>query len=158
MTNKLELELELELAVVSEQEGAEHTALGAPVWSIRVEEVWPPIWTVQYPVTECGTQAQSAKFANQFHGGDCVECWAEINKQHSDRVEGSGDGILCGLLGSESKWWGSRLAGMEPLSQSTSSEWRWVPPGGSCYKNVKSLHAFSITMVSVCHRNFMRWK
>lgn len=29
---------------------------------------------VQYPVTEGGTQAQNAKFANQFHGGDFVEC------------------------------------------------------------------------------------
>ncbi len=39
------------------------------------------LWSVceiQYPVAECGTQAQSVKFANQFHGG------SEINKQHSD--------------------------------------------------------------------------
>ncbi len=29
---------------------------------------------VQYPVAECSIQAQNAKFMNQFHGGDCVEC------------------------------------------------------------------------------------
>lgn len=28
---------------------------------------------VQYPVGECGTQAQSAEFVDQFHKGDCVE-------------------------------------------------------------------------------------
>ncbi len=54
------------------------------------------------------------KFASQFHGGDCVERWTEINKQHSDVgvvifkvcedwVEGSGDDILCGLVCSECK-------------------------------------------------------
>ncbi len=35
---------------------------------------WSVCEEVQYSVAECGAQAQSAKFANQFHGGDCVEC------------------------------------------------------------------------------------
>ena len=53
-------------------------------------------------------------FYNQFHGWDCNKCWTEINKQHSDKgvviskvgenwVEGSGYGIPCGFVGSESK-------------------------------------------------------
>ncbi len=29
---------------------------------------------VQYPVAECGIQAQSAKIGSQFLGKDCVEC------------------------------------------------------------------------------------
>lgn len=28
----------------------------------------------QYPIAEWVTEAQIAKFANQFHGGHCIEC------------------------------------------------------------------------------------
>ena len=57
---------------------------------------------VQYSFMECITGAQSLglKFVDQFKGEDCIECGAEIRKQHSDvgvvifkvckdRVEGS---------------------------------------------------------------------
>lgn len=35
----------------------------------NIEEVWPPI---HYPVAE--------SYVFQFHGWDCLECWAEVNK------------------------------------------------------------------------------
>ncbi len=79
----------------------------------------------------------------QFHRSDYVECWAEINQQHSDVgvvifkmckdwVEGSGDGILCGPV-EDPGWLGCCLwCAEEPVSQSISSEWGvGVPQGGS---------------------------
>ncbi len=110
------------VGVQREQEGAEHTALGGSCVehysgggvTTSLNYLRSVCEEVQYQVAECGTQAQSAKFANQFDGGDCADCWAEINKQHSDVgvvifkvcadwVDGSGDGILCGSAGSEYK-------------------------------------------------------
>ncbi len=66
----------------SEQEGAEHTALGGSgvehqsgggVTS-NLDYLGSVCEEVQYPVAECCTQAQSAVFSKQFHGVDCAEC------------------------------------------------------------------------------------
>ncbi len=63
------------MGVQSEQEGAEHTALGASSVeqesgggvTTNLNSLGSVCEEVQYPVAACGTQAQSAKFASQFH-------------------------------------------------------------------------------------------
>ncbi len=69
------------------------------------------------PISSCKVWYSGPEYQvsfHHFHGGDCAECWAEINKQLSDVgvvifsvcelwVEGSGDGVLWGSVGLESK-------------------------------------------------------
>lgn len=44
-------------------------------------------YTGPLPEVECCAKAQRTKFVlSQFHGGDCDESWAEINRQHSDVI------------------------------------------------------------------------
>ncbi len=69
------------MGVGCEQEGVEHMVLvrsGVPHRSGGGVAANPNCLgsvckEVQYPVAECGTQAQSAQFVNQFHGGDYIE-------------------------------------------------------------------------------------
>ncbi len=98
------------------------------------EEVWPPIRTEVClwgsSISSCRVWYSSPECWVQFCGGDCDECCAEINKQHSDVgiviftvcedwVEGRGDGILCGSV------WFCMQTGEEQLWLRLSTKHHW---------------------------------
>lgn len=75
------------IGVQGEKEGAEHTTLGNKCWALewsrcdcQSELKGYVCDKAQFPNAECSTQAQSAMFANQFHGGYWTEWWAEISQ------------------------------------------------------------------------------
>ncbi len=106
-----------EIAVMGEQEGAEHTAL-------ELSGVWGNSGLEYYTM-----QLDIGFLHSQVHGGNCIECWAEIHKI-----------LMKVLLFSKKTEWraGEMVSSVdlfwcaeEPVSHSTPSEWRWAPQGSS---------------------------